>query len=384
VTPENRRKLEELARSVRLLALVPREGSDLAGRQAPAALHRGSYELVPLPVVGRTLPGTRWLFRGAGPHWKRFRPQVALIEQEVWSFAFLQALYWRWRHAPSATVVLFAWESQRRPGWRGSLARLFYRLASRTAAAVLTGSRDSRSLFLEAGADPARVFVMPQVGLDEKRLRPLPAEARAALRHREGLPSDTFVVGFAGRFVAEKGILDLVEAASRLAGAGQVTRLILIGDGPLREALHARAAGGAPIVVRPPVPREDLAPFYQSLDAFVLPSRTTRGWKEQFGMVLAEAMACGVPVVGSSSGAIPDVVGRAGLVYAEGDVAQLTAALTLLAGDPALREELGRRGRERSARLFSHQALAAQTLVAVRHAIGATDERPLEYSAVDS
>jgi glycosyltransferase involved in cell wall biosynthesis len=384
VTAENRRKLEEMAKSARVLALVPREGSDLAGPQAPAALSRGSYELLPLHVVGRTLPGTRWLFRGAGPHWRRFRPQVALIEQEVWSWAFLQALYWRWRHAPDAVLVIYAWESQRRPGWKGTLARRFYRLASRTARAVLVGNRDARGLFLDAGAEASRVFVMPQVGLDADRLRPLPAESRAALRDRHGVPADAFLVGFAGRLVPEKGVLDLVEAVTRLIAAGRPARLVLIGEGPLRAGLEARATSGEALVVRPPVPREALAPFYQALDVFVLPSRTTPAWKEQFGMVAAEAMACGVPVVGSSSGAIPDLLGSAGIVYAEGDVAQLASALERLASDAALREDLGRRGRDRSARLFSHESLAAQTLVAVRRALGATDERPLEYCDVES
>ena len=343
------------------------------------AFRRESYALVPLRVLGRTWPGTRWLFRGAGPHWKAFRPQVLLLEQEVWSFAFLQALYHRWRHAPGSTVVVYAWESLRRPGWKGLVTRAFYRLAVRVARAILVGNRDTRSLFLDAGAAPARLFVMPQVGLDAERLRPLPPAERAVLRARQGLPAGAFAVGFAGRMVPEKGLLDLVDAVARLAVAGRDARLVVIGDGPLHETLTARARDGAPLVLAPAVPREQLAPFYQSLDAFVLPSRTTRGWKEQFGMVLAEAMACGVPVVGSSSGAIPDVIDGAGLVYPEGDVTALVSALDRLAGDPGLCDELGARGRERSARLFSHQALAAQTLAAIGRARGTSDERPVEY-----
>jgi glycosyltransferase involved in cell wall biosynthesis len=100
-------------------------------------------------------------------------------------------------------------------------------------------------------------------------------------------------------------------------------------------------------------------------------------------MAAAEAMACGVPVVGSSSGAISDLVGRAGLIVPEGDVDALAAALHRLAVDERLRAELGAAGRRRSARLFSHQAVATTTLRAVEIGLGRPLERPVAYCDVD-
>ncbi|MET0555459.1 MAG: glycosyltransferase, partial [Vicinamibacteria bacterium] len=337
VTPENRRKLEAMARSVDVLALVPDQGRDLTGTQRVAPCVNGGYELVPLPVRGETSGGTRWFFRGADAHWARFRPDVVLVEQEVWSYALVQALWLRHRYAPASTLVVYAWESQRRAGWRGWLAPLFYRGATRRAAALLAGNRDARDLFVEHGADPARVFVAAEVGLDPVRLCPAEPALRERLRRRHGFADGEFVVGYAGRLLEEKGLVDLADAVASLTRAGVAARLALIGDGPLRAEMERRRAVGEPLVLFPPVQREELAPFYQSLDAFVLPSRTTPLWKEQFGMVLAEAMACGVPVVGSSSGAIPDVMGDAGLVFAEGDPAALAGVLRRLAGDPGLR-----------------------------------------------
>lgn len=359
-----------MARDADVLALVPDTGADLAGAQRTSAVAREGYEVVPLPVRGSTDPGTRWFFRGAGRHWARFRPDVALVEQEVWAWALVQALVLRWWHAPASALVVYAWESQRRPGWKGRVARAFYGLVARRAGAILAGNRDARDFFVAQGAAPERVFVMPQVGLDPERMRPLDAAARAALRASRGHAADAFVVGFAGRLLEEKGVLDLVDAVERLRRDGIDARLEVIGAGPLRAELERRAGAGAPVTLLAPRQREELAPFYQALDAFVLPSRTTPGWKEQFGMVLAEAMACGVPVVGSSTGAIPDVIGAAGLVFAEGDAAALAGALARLARDPDLRAGLGRRGRARSARLFSHEALAEQTLRAAALASG--------------
>jgi glycosyltransferase involved in cell wall biosynthesis len=93
---------------------------------------------------------------------------------------------------------------------------------------------------------------------------------------------------------------------------------------------------------------------------------TRRNWKEQFGRVLVEAMASGVPVIGSDSGAIPGVIGDAGLVVPEGDVAALHGALCRLRDDPHLRRELAQRGRQRALAHFTHQQIAAATVEVYR------------------
>ena len=87
---------------------------------------------------------------------------------------------------------------------------------------------------------------------------------------------------------------------------------------------------------------------YASMDVLALPSRTTTTWKEQFGRVLIEAMACRVPVIGSDSGEIPNVIGDGGLVFPEDDAAALADLLIVFAQQPILREHLARRGYERA------------------------------------
>ena len=94
-----------------------------------------------------------------------------------------------------------------------------------------------------------------------------------------------------------------------------------------------------------------------------MPSLTLPNWKEQFGpRATVEAMASGVPVVGSNSGAIPDVIADAGLIVPEGDVEALAAALRRLRDDPALRAELARRGRDRVLAHYTHEQIAAATV----------------------
>jgi glycosyltransferase involved in cell wall biosynthesis len=102
--------------------------------------------------------------------------------------------------------------------------------------------------------------------------------------------------------------------------------------------------------------------YLRQMDALVLSSRTLPGWKEQFGRVLIEAMSCTVPVVGSDSGEIPNVVGPAGLLFPEGDIGALRAHLLELMQSPQRRQELGRLGRERVLQQFTQTQVAARTV----------------------
>lgn len=171
--------------------------------------------------------------------------------------------------------------------------------------------------------------------------------------------SDSFRVGYVGRLVPEKGIQDLVLAVSHLGGN---VKLIVAGEGAMRPELESLAAKlGCTNETRfiGNLPYLSLPALMQSLDVLVLPSHTTPRWKEQFGRVLIEAGACGIPVIGSDSGAIPDVVADAGIVFPEGDADALTDALLRLQKHPAERVEMGQIGRERAVSLFSWEKTAA-------------------------
>jgi len=110
--------------------------------------------------------------------------------------------------------------------------------------------------------------------------------------------------------------------------------------------------------------------FYRRLDVLVLPSRSRPNWVEQFGRVLVEAMACGVPVVGSDCGEIPHVIGDAGLVFPEGDAEALRAHLSRLMADADLRADLARRGRERVLARYTQARVAEETVTFYRDVLG--------------
>jgi glycosyltransferase involved in cell wall biosynthesis len=182
-------------------------------------------------------------------------------------------------------------------------------------------------------------------------------------------PREAFVIGYAGRLVAQKGIDVLIDAAAGLDGV--VVRLV--GNGPVREQLTERARSRCvALEVDTSVRHENMAAAYAGFDVLVLPSRTTSTWAEQFGRVLVEALCCGVPVVGSDSGEIPWVIEATagGLVVAEGDAEALRSALVRLRESAALRRELAERGRARAQERFGVAAVAGGLDRALRTAVG--------------
>lgn len=180
-------------------------------------------------------------------------------------------------------------------------------------------------------------------------VRPLDAEERARVRTAYALRGQ--LVGYVGRLVPEKGIDNLLDALARLPDV----RGVIVGDGPEREMLMARAEAlgiASRVTFTGAVPSLDAIRLIGSLDVLALPSRAFRNWSEQFGRVLIEAMASGVPVVASDSGAIGEVVGDAGLLVPEDDPAQLAVALAT-ALETRSAEMLRARGRQRVAARFA-------------------------------
>jgi glycosyltransferase involved in cell wall biosynthesis len=179
-------------------------------------------------------------------------------------------------------------------------------------------------------------------------------------------------VGFGGRLVPEKGMDVLLRAAASLPRV----RVLVLGDGPERVRLEqlARSLGlDRRVHFAGHVGSIELARWLSSLDSLALPSRTAHGWTEQFGRILIEAMACGVPVVASGSGEIPHVIGDAGVLVAEGDPVALAAALASLTRDTDRCASLALAGQRRVLERFTHAAVADATAAFYRQLLRSED-----------
>lgn len=338
------RKLELIAQDdVDLLVLVPTAWHDERGEMPLEHAYRQGYRLVPLPL---RFNGNYHLhhYIGLGQRLRDFQPDILHIDEEPYNLAAWQCLY----HAGSARTVFFSWQNIQRTypppfnwGERWVLNQIDY---------ALVGTESAGTVWRAKGYNGPMATV-PQFGTDPDLFRPSNSQ-----------PDRPFTIGYIGRLVEEKGVHLLLRAAAKLPGDW---RLRILGGGPLRDALAAVANQlriADQVMFEPQIPSTEMPPYYHHLDALVLPSLTRPNWKEQFGRVLVEAMASGVPVIGSDSGAIPDVIGDAGLVVAEGDVDALADTLRCLMDDTALRSRLREAGRQRVIDRFTHGQVAAATV----------------------
>ncbi len=301
----------------------------------------------------------------------RFRPDIVHVEEEPDSLAALQVALARRAWAKRARLVYHSWQNVRRelrPGVRALLA-----VTLRSADAILCASRKSEQVWRSMGFTGLTRTILPQ-GVDVSRFAPRP----------DPPVHDHFSVGYVGRLVAEKGCDTLLDAVAALAPPVELT---LVGDGPERRPLEGRAAAlglAARVRFTGRLPHEAMPSVLAGFDVVVLPSRTTPVWEEQFGRVLAEAMACAVSAVGSDSGAIPEVIGDAGLTFPEGDAAALAQCLRALRESPSLRRQLGQRGRERAIAEFSEATLARQTAAFYKELAGTQESGPRARRATKS
>lgn len=344
------RKAEEIARlGVELTVLVPPAWRDRRGAQVAVPVHAQGYTYRTVPV---RFSGNFHLhyYPTLARELDAVRPDVLHMDEEPYNLATWLALRAAARRQLPATF--FTWQNldRRYPLPFSHFERDNYRRAP----IVIAGNRAAGDV-LRAKGYAGKIAVVPQFGVDPDLY--LPGEPVAAQRGLQPLR-----IGYAGGLLPEKGLDDLLRACATLDGAWE---LALVGEGEAQPQL-ARLADGLGVAGRVHfagrVDSTAMPAVYHTLDAVVLPSRTTPTWKEQFGRVLVEAMACQVPVVGSDSGEIPNVIGDAGLIFPEGDVATLAARLRTLMSDAPLRRQLGAAGRQRVLEHFTMARIAAETV----------------------
>jgi glycosyltransferase involved in cell wall biosynthesis len=349
-------KLEEMARQpgLDLTVAVPpywREGGYHLDLQR---VHTAGYDLVELSMA---LNGHYHLhyYPHLGDLVRRVRPDVFHIDEEPYNLATLQAM--RLGVAVGAHCLFFTWQNLYRPQPWNLIER--YNLSA--AHAAIAGNAEAAAVLRRKGFGRP-VAVIPQFGVDPDIFRPLSdvRDQRQALLPTS-VPARAFVIGYLGRFVEQKGLLVLLRSVAGLAGEWH---LLLVGDGPLRPQLEATAAAlglGQRLTIVPSVPSTDVPRWLNLLDCLVLPSLTRPNWKEQFGRVLVEAMACQTPVIGSDSGEIPHVIGEAGLIAREGDAADLRRQIARLMSDRPLCNHLADLGRRRVLAHYTQASIAQET-----------------------
>lgn len=298
---------------------------------------------------------------------RQVRPELVHLDEEAYNLATAHGIWLSRRRG--AKTIFFTWQNISRD--LPFPFRELERYCLRNADAAIAGNNAAKDVLRRKGFSKL-VEVIPQFGVDPdvyRRAGVVPAAVAGLGRADGSLP---FVVGYIGRLVPAKGLQTLLEAVGGLKGDWL---LLVVGDGPFKARLAqeaARSGIGDRLVLVPPVPSVSVPSYLALMDVLVLPSLTTPNWKEQFGRVLIEAMACEVPVVGSDSGEIPFVVGEAGLVFGEGRSDQLRAHLERLLESADLRLSLATKGRDRVLTCFTQRRVAEATYRFYSEVLGLT------------
>lgn len=360
VVPEYRKKIRALSDlpDVELELLIPPAWKE-AGKEVhylPNHDVDAGYNI----RVGKILNGNnirRYVFlTGLFESLKTFRPDVIDLEEEPFAFVTAQVLWYRKLLGLKSPVIFHSAHNVRRP--MGAIFDRVRGYAFRECEAAVVRNSETEALIREQGF--TKPIFLSGNGIDLENFYPEDAHYKAKLKRRLGLEGKT-VIGYVGKLKGSKGVLTLLKAFAPLAGEQAYDlALLMLGTGSLKEEIvqFARQNGFSDrlkLVGR--IDHEETPDYYRAMDICVLPSETTDRWKESFGRALIEAMASGVPVIGSSSGAIPQTIGRAGLIFKERDHLDLAAKIERCLNSYDLRKELTAQGLRR-AKVFSWESLA--------------------------
>lgn len=288
---------------------------------------------------------------------RQVQPTIIHVEQGMSALSYLQVLVCARLLGIKAHSLFFTWVNwEQEKSWSYYVIWQWIERINRSwSDGAITGNRAAQDL-IEALAFDKPIVVIPQIGVNPNFFTP-------ALLDREQRQKQK-TIAFVGRFVAEKGIFVLLEAFNSIAQKHEDSQLLFIGKGPERDNLAEavnQSAFAQRVLIKDAVAHDELAALYRTFDIFVLPSCDTPVWREQFGHVLIEAMASGIPIIGSDAGEIPRVIGKAGIICKQNNSEDLASKLDYLIHDIQSRQLYAARGRQRVQEHFTHAAIAKKT-----------------------
>lgn len=299
------------------------------------------------------------------------KPDIVHVEQGAYALSYAQILWGIQKFSRHSRALFFTWWNL--PYTLHGVKRWAERFNFQHSACAIAGNASAKEILHQHGFNRP-VYILPQLGIDlgaySIPTRPISANGQ-------------FTIGYAGRIAEEKGVLDLVRAVGQMNNRANAS-LYFVGAGDALDTVkHEAAKKAVTLLHHPAVRNEELPKHLAIMDVLVLPSRTTREWVEQFGHILLEAMAAGVPVIGSSSGEIPNVIGDAGLIFEEGNAAQLAALLDRLSVDEGKRNHLALSGRSRVEHHFTNEKIAEAQMDIYRQMLGTMQPQIIDhYSSV--
>lgn len=281
-----------------------------------------------------------------------FKPDIVDVHEEPYSVSGFECVWLAQRHVPTAACVFYSAQNILKrypPPFCWSEQYVFNHSFG-----AYPCSEGVQSVLKTKGFN-TNVDVIP-LGVDLSLYCPEGANKRVDYNI-----DDNFVIGYFGRLESYKGVQFLIQSLQH--GSSSNWRLLVVGSGEFEPELRTLASNlgvSERVVWTGAVPGSEVPNYMRSCDLIAVPSLTTKTWKEQFGRIIVEAMACGVPVVAFDSGSLPEVVGDIGLIAAEGNLSELSEAINKIASDSTFRKSLREKGIQKAQSAYSWATIAAQ------------------------
>lgn len=288
-------------------------------------------------------------------------PDVIFMHHEPYALATGQ-VYVANRLSIQSPIGFFTWQNiqKRYPLPIRCLEQMVYRDSQY----AISGSKSASRVLREKGYEN-RISVIPG-GIDPKIYNSVPP---IDLHDKLDLSNSKTIIGYAGRIVEEKGLSTLLQALTQLRDYSW--HLVVLGKGPFEESLRRQADDlgiKQDISFLGYVPHTETPNYLSAFDFTVLPSETQPHWKEQFGRIIIESLACETPIIGSNSGEIPHVINdlQGGLVFPEGQSDQLANQLRILISNDNLRDHLAQSGHKKVHTSYTNSSLTKEFIQTIQ------------------
>ena len=296
---------------------------------------------------------------------KEIEPDFIYVHQEPYAISAAQ-IYWANSLSINKPIAFCTWQNifKRYPLIFRQIESLVYKKSS----IAFAGSRSVEEVLRKKGYQGDCVINPYGIDTDIYTSSPQAEELKGKLRTTE----NEVIIGYLGRIVAEKGLKTLLHALHQIQELPW--RLIMVGTGEY-ETEFKKIANELQLNNRISylgyVPHTEAPHHLSAFDLLVLPSETQPNWREQFGRVIIESMACNTPVVGSSSGEIPYLIDSTGggLTFPEAQPQALAKQLSKLIMDRDLRSDLGQQGRQSILQKYTNSSLARSFAEAIEKAV---------------